>query len=67
MPPPCGRTEDIPILTAHEVFRIHRKMFAMLMFDRRVSEHPIVNLKADPDELPLPPWYRSGAGHRGGA
>ena len=53
MPPRCGTTEGIPILTAHEVLWIHRQMFTMLMINSRVSEHPIVNLKADPDELPL--------------
>ena len=44
---------DQPFGPGYEVFRIHRKMFAMLMFNARVSEHPIVNLKTDPDELPL--------------
>ena len=35
------------------MFRIHRKMFALLMHVPRVSEHMIVNLKAEPDEVPL--------------
>ena len=44
---------DLPFGPGAEVFRIHRKMFALLTRNPRVSEHPIVNLKADPDELPL--------------
>lgn len=44
---------DLPFGPGAEVFRIHRKMFALLTHNPRVSEHPIVNLKADPDELPL--------------
>jgi predicted DNA-binding protein (MmcQ/YjbR family) len=35
------------------VFRIHGKMFALLTHNPRVSEHMIVNLKAEPDEVPL--------------
>jgi len=35
------------------VFRIHGKMFALLTHNPRVSEHTIVNLKAEPDEVPL--------------
>ncbi|SDC57859.1 Predicted DNA-binding protein, MmcQ/YjbR family [Sanguibacter gelidistatuariae] len=44
---------DSPFGPGAEVFRIQRKMFALLSRNPRVSEHPIVNLKADPDELPL--------------
>jgi len=44
---------DLPFGPGAEVFRIHRKMFALLTRNPRVSEHPIVNLKADPDELAL--------------
>jgi predicted DNA-binding protein (MmcQ/YjbR family) len=35
------------------VFRVHTKMFALLTHNPRVSGHPIVNLKAEPDEVPL--------------
>lgn len=44
---------DSPFGPGWEAFRIHRKMFALLTRNPRVSEHPIVNLKADPDELGL--------------
>ena len=35
------------------MFKIHGKMFALLWHNPRVSEHMIVNLKAEPDEVPL--------------
>jgi predicted DNA-binding protein (MmcQ/YjbR family) len=44
---------DWPFGPDSDVFRIHGKMFALLMHNPRVSEHMIVNLKAEPDELPL--------------
>lgn len=44
---------DLPFGPGAEVYRIRRKMFALLTRNPRVSEHAIVNLKADPDELPL--------------
>jgi len=46
-------TVDSPFGPDSEVFRIQRKMFALLFHNPRVSEHMIVNLKAEPDELPL--------------
>ena len=48
-----GAAVDQPFGPDSDVFRIHRKMFALLMHVPRVSEHMIVNLKAEPDELPL--------------
>ena len=48
-----GATVDSPFGPDSEVFRIQSKMFALLFHSPRVSEHMIVNLKAEPDELPL--------------
>jgi predicted DNA-binding protein (MmcQ/YjbR family) len=48
-----GATVDSPFGPDSEVFRIERKMFALLFHSPRVSEDMIVNLKAEPDELPL--------------
>jgi len=44
---------DFPFGPGAEVFKIHGKMFALLWHNPRVSEHMIVNLKAEPDEVPL--------------
>lgn len=49
---PCA-TVDQPFGPETDVFRVHRKMFALLGSSPRVSEHPYVNLKADPQEVPL--------------
>ena len=46
-------TLDQPFGPDTDAFRIHGKMFALLMFSPRVSEHLIVNLKAEPFEVPL--------------
>lgn len=46
-------TVDQPFGPDHDVFRVHRKMFALLGSSPRVSEHPYLNLKADPQEVPL--------------
>lgn len=46
-------TADHPFGAGSEVLRVHRKMFALLWQVPRISEHPMVNLKADPDEVPL--------------
>lgn len=46
-------TVDQPFGPGADVLRIHRKMFALLTHNPRVSEHPIVNLKAEPHEVPL--------------
>lgn len=46
-------TVDQPFGPGADVFRVHRKMFALLSASPRVSEHPYVNLKADPQEVPL--------------
>ena len=46
-------TVDSPFGPDSDVFRIHRKMFALLWHNPRVSEHMVVNLKAEPDEVPL--------------
>ena len=48
-----GASVDWPFGPDADVFRIHSKMFALLTHNPRVSEHMIVNLKAEPDELPL--------------
>lgn len=45
-------TSDFPFGPQSEVFRIRRKMFALLMQTERVSPHWTVNLKVDPDMLP---------------
>jgi predicted DNA-binding protein (MmcQ/YjbR family) len=46
-------TSDLPFGPGAEALRIHNKMFALLMHVPGVSPHPLMNLKADPDELPL--------------
>ncbi|MGV8979077.1 MAG: MmcQ/YjbR family DNA-binding protein [Cellulomonas sp.] len=48
-----GTTVDWPWGPESHVFRIHHKMFALLRHNPRVSDHAIVNLKAEPDEVPL--------------
>jgi predicted DNA-binding protein (MmcQ/YjbR family) len=48
-----GATVDWPWGPDSDVLRVHHKMFALLWRNPRVSEHPIVNLKAEPDEVPL--------------
>ena len=48
-----GAAVDQPFGPNSDVFRIHGKMFALLTHNPRVSEHLIVNLKAEPDEVPL--------------
>ena len=48
-----GAAVDQPFGPDGDVFRIHRKMFALLMHNPQLSEHMIVNLKAEPDEVPL--------------
>ncbi len=48
-----GSAVDWPWGPDSHVFRIHGKMFALLWHNPRVSEHMIVNLKAEPDEVPL--------------
>ena len=48
-----GATVDSPFGPDSEVFRIQGKMFALLFHNPRVSEHMLVNLKAEPEELPL--------------
>ncbi|HUX70173.1 MAG TPA: MmcQ/YjbR family DNA-binding protein [Cellulomonadaceae bacterium] len=48
-----GATVDQPFGPDSEVFRVRGKMFALLLHNRRLSEHMIVNLKAEPDEVPL--------------
>lgn len=46
-------TVDWPFGPENDVFRVHGKMFALLTLNPRVSEHVIVNLKAEPSEVPL--------------
>ena len=48
-----GAFVDWPFGPDADVFKIHGKMFALLWHNPRVSEHMIVNLKAEPDEVPL--------------
>jgi predicted DNA-binding protein (MmcQ/YjbR family) len=48
-----GAGVDWPFGPDADVFRIHGKMFALLTHNPRVSDHMIVNLKAEPDEVPL--------------
>ncbi len=48
-----GATLDQPFGPHLDVFRVHGKMFALLTHNPRVSEHMIVNLKAEPNEVPL--------------
>ncbi|WP_227422416.1 MmcQ/YjbR family DNA-binding protein [Pengzhenrongella sicca] len=48
-----GAGVDWPFGPDADVFRVHRKVFALLMTNPRVSEHPFVNLKAEPAEVPL--------------
>jgi len=48
-----GVTVDRPFGPGAETFRVHGKVFALLTQADAVSEHPIVNLKAEPRELPL--------------
>jgi len=45
-------TVDWPWGPDSDVFRIHHKMFALLWHNPRVSDHMIVNLKAEPEEVP---------------
>lgn len=45
-------TSDFPFGPDAEVFRVRRRMFALLMHNHRVSPHWTVNLKVDPDMLP---------------
>lgn len=45
-------TVDFPFGPGAEVFRVHRRMFALLTHFPRVSEAWVVNLKVDPEELP---------------
>lgn len=46
-------TTDTPFGPGAEVFRIHRKIFALLSEAPRLTPHPVVNVKADPQEVPL--------------
>ena len=48
-----GASLDHPFGPDSDVFRVHGKMFALHMTHRPLSEHPLVNLKAEPDEVPL--------------
>lgn len=48
-----GATQDNPFGPQTDVFRVHGKVFALLMHVPHISEHLIVNLKAEPDEVPL--------------
>lgn len=48
-----GATTDEPFGPGSEAFRVHGKIFAFLTQADTVSEHPIVNLKAEPREVPL--------------
>jgi predicted DNA-binding protein (MmcQ/YjbR family) len=48
-----GTTVDQPFGPETDAYRIHGKIFALLMQVPRVSEHVIVNLKAEPDEVAL--------------
>ena len=48
-----GATVDQPFGSGAEAFRVHGKIFALLTRAPSVSEHPIVNLKAEPREVPL--------------
>jgi len=49
---PDART-DQPFGPGASVFRIHRRLFAIVLERTPVSEHPLLNLKADPHEVPL--------------
>ena len=44
---------DEPFGPGAEAFRVRGKIFALLTRAESVSEHPIVNLKAEPREVPL--------------
>ena len=46
-------TTDEPFGPGTHAFRVRGKIFALLMHAAPVSAHPIVNLKAEPRELPL--------------
>ena len=46
-------TVDQPFGPDSDVFRVGGKMFALLLHNPRLSEHMVVNLKAEPDEVPL--------------
>lgn len=48
-----GAVLDHPFGPDSDVFKVHHKMFALLWHNPRVSEHMIVNLKAEPAEVPL--------------
>lgn len=63
-----GATVDEPFGPGAEAFRVHGRIFALLSLGAPVSEHPIVNLKAEPREIPLllgehdfllPGWHQS--------
>jgi len=49
---PDART-DQPFGAGSAVFRIHRRLFAIILERTPVSEHPLLNLKADPQEVRL--------------
>lgn len=63
-----GVALDEPFGPGAEALRVHGKIFALLTWAPKVSEHPIVNLKAEPREVPLliethrhvhPGWHMS--------
>lgn len=63
-----GATVDEPFGPGTEAFRLHGRIFALLTQTQKVSPHPIVNLKAEPSEVPLlvrtypfvvPGWHMS--------
>lgn len=48
-----GATVEQTFGSGADVFRVHRKMFALLGSSPRVSERPYANLEADLQEVPL--------------
>ncbi|NLF04333.1 MAG: MmcQ/YjbR family DNA-binding protein [Actinomycetales bacterium] len=48
-----GATVDQPFGPGAETFRVHGKVFALLTQADAVGPHPIVNVKAEPREVPL--------------
>ncbi|WP_163543972.1 MmcQ/YjbR family DNA-binding protein [Occultella kanbiaonis] len=46
-------TLDHPFGPDSDVLRVHGRMFALIMGVPHISEHLLVNLKADPVEVPL--------------
>lgn len=48
-----GATVDQPFGPGAETFRVHGKVFALLTQTDAVGPHPIVNVKAEPREVPL--------------